>query len=508
MKQINKITKQAFFLIRSLLLFTLLYLIFFAIGAAVFICGYLLAKFKLTHGYLPYDLPSILPVILLLSPLLLFGKMIGSLSAIQTVNRPDLKEITENDQPRLFRLINEVSTHLHIVPPSKIYLSATVSAAIFLETGFWNVFFRPKKKLEIGIGLLNILNQDELRAVLAHEMGHFSQTATWLNKPVYAIGQGVRYLVKKIEIKRRGTMEEQYYVFAYAFRLLSEILFSRLSKDFDLLSEEMEYDADRIAAGYAGKEAVVSALLKITFASQMFNHTLNSINILACSKKGIADFYSAQNCVTSIILQANNTKWENEFINIPLPESRLSALTKKRICKLQKLKTKTIDFQATSSANNLLNNFAAESTQFSECIYRHQLKTQLSSLDICPLSKYHKWVEKYFNQLTIVENSHKEVMVEIVLQSKMHCLPLINSTFYVNWNDKRVGVGWYKKGVSLKVYTSLGKHTLKIEGIYIKDLSFPVSFDNKRKHIIYLDYKYSFRKGEYSFFIKEIKNLP
>jgi Zn-dependent protease with chaperone function len=487
-------------------LFVLLYLSFFAIGGVLFWGAYALIKFELVHGSLPYELPSALPFFLLIGSCFLIFKMIGSLVAIQKINRPDLKVITREEYPKLFQLIDDVAAFVEVTPPRQVYLSATVSASVFLQTGFRNMFRPAKKKLEIGLGLFNILNCEELRAVLAHEMGHFSQKPIALNVPVYIIGQSEQYLLQKVRIKKRGLWEDQYYAFIYIFRSLADLLFSRLSKDFVSLSVELEYNADRTAAEYAGKQALVSALLKTSFASQIFDFTLNSINILAQSGKGINDMYIAQCSAIDSFLQTKNSVWQDDFIAKPLPDTRLSKLTCKRIERLKLLSELPDISTEMISSKELLTHFEKECVQLTAIVYKHQFSKNLADLSVCPITSYQKWITKYFQQAgTKGISSVKEAEIEISLDKRLRKAPLLDGSFYVYFDGQKLGTGHYKKEFSFKTKTNTGKHYIEIEGSYIIDIKMEIEVDKNGKYKICLDYKHRFWKAEYQFFIKNIE---
>ncbi len=505
----NSQLTSVWLLLLSLLLFSMLYLLFFAIGGAAVWYACVLAKMKLTYPYtLPYHLPSPFIVVLLFGGLLLIWKMLGSLVAIRKIHRPDLQEITKTEYPDLFALIDEITDAMQVKKPTHVYLSATPTASIFLKTGFWNAFFPSKKQLEIGMGLVQFLNQEELKAVLAHEFGHFSQHSTFLNAPIYAVGQSIQYLVQKVQLKKRGTFEDQYYIFATLFRTLTDVLFTKLSKKFHSLSVEMEYEADRLAAEYVGYEALISALLKSSFAVQMFNRTLNNLGILAQSQKAITDFYTAQYYTAAYFLQVKQIQWSNDFIIHSMPDVLLSKLTKQRLEKLHLFTNPDISKhqEIINPAIKLFPLFEKKAIWQTQQIYKNQLNINSSKLSICTPSKYGNWFFKYFSQLEILEKSNKEVEIEIVMEANLHRAPLIDASFYVYWDNEKIGKGKYKKGISLKVSTSTGKHYLKIEGEAIKYQPITITIENTHKHIIYLDYKHFLWKAEYCFFVTEIKN--
>src|SRR5207245_1204659 len=71
----------------------------------------------------------------------------------------------------------------------KVYLSARVNAAVFYDLSLLNLLLPSRKNLEIGLGLVNVLTLGELRAVLAHEFGHFAQRSMAVGRWVYVAHQ-------------------------------------------------------------------------------------------------------------------------------------------------------------------------------------------------------------------------------------------------------------------------------------------------------------------------------
>lgn len=86
-------------------------------------------------------------------------------------------EITAKDHPVLFEFIETLCDELDAPRPNKVFVSPDVNAAVMPQTKLINLFVEPKKDLLIGLGLVNCVNLSEFKAVLAHEFGHFSQSA-------------------------------------------------------------------------------------------------------------------------------------------------------------------------------------------------------------------------------------------------------------------------------------------------------------------------------------------
>lgn len=493
-------------LLRTLLLFVFLYLSFILMGGAIIGgCYWLLMSYWTTGN--KYEIPTIAIVIFFIGAILLIVKIVESLYAVQRIKRSGLREVTREEEPALFSLIDEVAKAVQVAAPKQVYLSSSVSASVFFDAGFWNAFFPARKKLEIGIGLINVLNKEELRAVLAHEFGHFSQKTTALGGPVYVIGQSVQYLVAHVEVKKTTTMEDQCYTLLIIFRLLVELLFSKLSREYALLTEELECEADHIAVQVVEKKALISALLKVTFAAEWFDRTVKSMEILARYEKGINDLYESQHCMISAFLQAKEIEWDNGFIGNSLPECSLSPLSKKRIEKLQSIPEcpENVTGEMVLS-QTLLSNYAGLCSTFTRMIYKTRLRLNPDYLPIIEFSLYQQWMLKYiqnFEKRPIVSDQLQDV--EVVMKDHLHSYPWVDWYFDVYWNDKKIGKGYYKKGFSFKVKAPLGKHQLETRGVYLKKVSFPVDLLLPGKYKIHIDYKLHFWKAEYEFYVRNVE---
>jgi Zn-dependent protease with chaperone function len=90
--------------------------------------------------------------------------------------RPDRFEppgprIYEKDHPRLFDLVRDIGARTGQALPREVYLVADVNAFVAQRGGVMGFFSR--RVMGLGLPLLSLLTVSELRAVLAHEFGHF-----------------------------------------------------------------------------------------------------------------------------------------------------------------------------------------------------------------------------------------------------------------------------------------------------------------------------------------------
>ena len=98
-------------------------------------------------------------------------------------------EVTATEQPRLFAFINRLADEAGAPRAHHVFLSPRVNAAVFYDLSVLNLLFPSRKNLEIGLGLVNAVTLGELKAVLAHEFGHFAQRSMAVGRWVYIAQQ-------------------------------------------------------------------------------------------------------------------------------------------------------------------------------------------------------------------------------------------------------------------------------------------------------------------------------
>lgn len=235
--------------------------------------------------------------------IMFFIFLIKFLFSKHTDENPYRLQIYQEDHPELFKMIKEISSSVGTQYPRKVFLRHDVNASVFYDSSFWSLFFPVKKNLDIGLGLINSVNQAELKAVLAHEFGHFSQRSLKLGSYVYTVNNVIYNLVYDYD-KWDRTLEGWanaggvFGFFALITFKLVELVRFVLRKSYNLinipymsLSREMEFHADNIAASVAGKENMISALRRIEFCDIAFNQTLNNLSALAVNQKLSKNIY-------------------------------------------------------------------------------------------------------------------------------------------------------------------------------------------------------------------------
>lgn len=218
---------------------------------------------------------------------LIFVFLIKFIFKRNIVDRSHLIEIKADDEPRLFSLlqaiVDETQTHF----PKKVYLSSAVNASVFYDSSFWSMFFPVKKNLEIGLGLVNGVSEAELKAILAHEFGHFSQQSMKVGSYVYHVNQVIYNLLFENEsfnhwLERWGGLSAYFAIFVWlAVQIIKAIqwilrkVYEIVNLNYMSLSRAMEFHADEVAARVSGSGPMITGLSRLEFVDTVFSDVLN-----------------------------------------------------------------------------------------------------------------------------------------------------------------------------------------------------------------------------------------
>lgn len=193
-------------------------------------------------------------------------------------DQSELLEIKEKDQPALFAFVRQVAEDANAPFPKKIFLTPRVDAFVFYNSSFWSLFFPVRKNLALGTGLIYSLNTSQLKAVIAHEFGHFSQKTMRQGTYIYQCNRVIHNLVYENEgyDKLLEGFANIHQVFAWVAQgvvwLLRKVvmilhqLYRWMNKQNLALSREMEFHADAVAASVSGGNHLISAFNRLDTA--------------------------------------------------------------------------------------------------------------------------------------------------------------------------------------------------------------------------------------------------
>lgn len=159
------------------------------------------------------------------------------------------------DAPLLFAAIDTVSRKLGVRPPGQVRLTYLPCCGV--------VAWGRSQALIIGLPLLRVLSQAELRAVLAHELAHLARGDATRAARSARFVQGLELAVGEAGARARGPLG------AWARFCLREA-----SWLIEPVARGQETRADRMAAAIAGGGTAASALVKVAVVQPLFREVL------------------------------------------------------------------------------------------------------------------------------------------------------------------------------------------------------------------------------------------
>lgn len=294
-------TKQQNLLLAGLFVFLVFY-----IGAVLFF-GMLAVWSVWSFGHM-----TPLKVGLLVLSLVFFLFLVKGFFKSHAMDKEMHIEITEDEHPVLFEFIYQLCDELGAPLPNRVFVSPDVNAAVMPRTSLINLFVEPKKDLLIGLGLVNSVNLSEFKAVLAHEFGHFSQSAmassyTYVaNRIIADLVEGEDWFDRMVNWCKR--QENVFSVIGYGIggilwlgRKILEWCYKAITLQRLAVSREREFHADLVAVSAAGSNAVVHCLLRTEFGHQCFVQAVNDLATALDHKLYSNDMYLHQDRAAAVV---------------------------------------------------------------------------------------------------------------------------------------------------------------------------------------------------------------
>ncbi|WP_313181048.1 M48 family metallopeptidase [Sphingobacterium siyangense] len=314
--------------ILSIVVFAVTYVILLLLAIGITVGFTLLGLLIFTAK--PMFLTAVLCLGLLATGLTILFFLLKFVFASTKVDTGHLTQIYESDEPQLFALIHEVVKEVDTSFPKKIFLSHDVNASVFYDSSFWSMFLPIKKNLQIGVGMVNAVTQQELKAILAHEFGHFSQKSMKVGSYVYHVNQIIYNMLYKNEsldnmFGKWGNISGYSAIFiGISMFIIQQIqhilkhLYEYVNLNYLALSREMEFHADEIAAHVAGSQALADSLLRLGFANHALNNVLTFYDNKFSENIRSRNIYPEHRCVMLLFAERNRYQVRNGFPQIEL----------------------------------------------------------------------------------------------------------------------------------------------------------------------------------------------
>ncbi len=176
--------------------------------------------------------------------------------------------LKRSEAPRLFDILADLAAQLDIRPPEEVRLAFLPCCGV--------VAWRRSRALLLGLPLLPVLDVQELRAILAHELAHLARgDATWSAR-----------LIRSVEILDRALDDPDSRTWgplrwwALGCRRVALDLLKPIARG-------QEARADRRSAAIAGGRNASSALVKVALVQPLFRELLEVLDIEDASSRNL-----------------------------------------------------------------------------------------------------------------------------------------------------------------------------------------------------------------------------
>lgn len=193
-------------------------------------------------------------------PLFVWGGvlvLLGTWWLMQGGEEPEGLEVTRSQAPGLWAMLDELAQAMQVALPQRVVLVTEATAAAVGHQDRWRPWVYHQT-LVLGVPLLQGLSASEMKAVLAHELAHFSRHFGWGGHWLYRARSGWTALLSADHAD-----ESVWYRAAGAYARWFAPLFQRLTVAESVANE---YEADALAARVCAPEALAHALLRMSAA--------------------------------------------------------------------------------------------------------------------------------------------------------------------------------------------------------------------------------------------------
>ena len=195
--------------------------------------------------------------------------------------------VTPGETPALWALVGEVAQRLNTRPVDAIFLTPGVEIGVFERGSLLNKLRnRGQRYLILGMGALSGLSQGQLRAILAHEYGHFNNRDTAGGNFVSLVQRSLYSIARNLARSGLAT----WYNPAWWFVTIHYRIFLRITLGASRLQEIL---ADRVAALAYGAHNLASGLEQLIRQNLTFAFQVDAeVKQAAAQQRGLQNLYA------------------------------------------------------------------------------------------------------------------------------------------------------------------------------------------------------------------------
>lgn len=284
----------------------------------LFIAAYAGLDFGLYSFYWIAQLPRV-PIFLLIGPpVVAAGSIGGVISGMMQIVAPPPNSnngihLKPDQEAKLWELTRGVAKTLQTPPIDEIILTASPGIGVYLRGGLFSIIRgRGIRTLELSLTDLEALSEDELKAILAHEYGHFNNSDTRWAAFTFAMGRCIQNALKSMpgpNTNEKGWLKVIFALNPAFWILLSfATLYRYLTSGF---SRSREVLADVAAIEKFGGNHLASGLLKVAVSGEVFSNVIIQEYIPALTDdRSMANFSD----MSAAALAEHRSRFESEVL--------------------------------------------------------------------------------------------------------------------------------------------------------------------------------------------------
>ncbi|RRJ92276.1 hypothetical protein EG240_03620 [Paenimyroides tangerinum] len=325
--------KQAQRAILSIVLFIVSFILLTLLGLAV-VAFFVFLAFKILI-FMGNFIGMLLAVGLVGSAIVLLIFLFKFIFQKSSNSTEGMHQIYTSQHPKFFKMIHEIADEVGTDFPKKVFLTDQLNASVFYDSSFWSMIFPVRKNLMIGYALVNVSTEQELKGILAHEFGHFSQRSMKIGSYVYNCNRIIFSLVfenssfeenvnkfSNGHILFKLTVGFSIYIIR-GFQFVLKQFYIFLNKSNLSLSREMEFHADAVATNIVGSQVMIDSLARMDLSDRAYGSANAFTNSKYSEGFRLCNFYDVQTYVLNIIARKDKHNFNEHLPKVTLDELRL-----------------------------------------------------------------------------------------------------------------------------------------------------------------------------------------
>lgn len=173
-------------------------------------------------------------------------------------------QLTRESAPGLWALTEDTAARVGTRVPDEIWVIPEINAAVVERTKLLGLI-GGRRYMMVGLPLLAAFSTDQFRAVIAHELGHYSHAHTKLGALAYRGHIAIGHMLAQFAERTFNPLTWIFRGYAVIYGLAQSAV-----------SRSQEFEADRVAGRIAGRVAMQSALTELVVLDRAWDFYLDA----------------------------------------------------------------------------------------------------------------------------------------------------------------------------------------------------------------------------------------